>query len=110
MNRITKILLISAVGILAIPLISLAACGPRPDCADCVSTSTCEAELLCSWDSIEVECVDQTISPVSSGDITTLTGHVSDLFSDIKLLVLLVIGVPLAFYVIGKALGIMPRK
>jgi hypothetical protein len=109
MNRITKILLISAiVGTLALPVLTFAACGTRPNCADCVDEPTCISKVLCSWTG--AACINQTISAISSGDITTTAGYVSGLFTDAKLLILLTIGVPLAFYIIGKALGIMPRR
>lgn len=108
MNRITKILLSSAViGILALPLISFAACGTRPNCAECLTEETCVAKILCSWETDE--CVNQGISEISAGDITTAASYVSGMFSDAKLLILLVVGVPLAFYIIGRAIGIVPR-
>jgi len=110
MNRISKILLTSAVvGFLVLPLLTFAACGTRPNCPDCLTEETCEAKVLCSWDGVEEECVNQTISSISSGDITTAAGYVSGMFSDAKLLILLVIGVPLAFYIIRRAIGIVPR-
>lgn len=108
MNRTKSILLSLAVVVaLVVPMMVLGACGPRPNCDDCETEQTCEAEFLCYWD--VDECLEQTITPVSSGDITTTASYVSGLFTDAKLLILLAVGVPLAFWIIKRSVAIAPK-
>jgi len=109
MNRITTILLTSAVvGILVLPSIVLGACGDTPLCPECLTEKTCEDKLLCTWDGVEEECVNQEIVSIAAGDITTALGHVGDLFASAKLLILLAVGLPLGFYVIVRTLRLVP--
>ena len=107
MNRITTILLTSAVvGILVLPSIVLGACGDRPLCAECLTQETCEAKLLCAWETDK--CENQEIVSIAAGDMTTALGHVGDLFASAKLLILLAVGLPLGFYVITRTLRLVP--
>lgn len=91
-----------------LPSVLLAACGPRPNCGDCVAEETCEAQLLCYWDG--EDCYNQGIAEIEATDITTTASHISGLFTDMKLLILLVIGVPLGFMIIRRAIAIVPKK
>ena len=59
--------------------------------------------------SIPEEIPPVSLFSISAGDITSLWGFASGLFSDAKLLVLLAIGVPVAFYVIKRAIGLAPK-
>jgi hypothetical protein len=82
---------------------------------------TCNEEYQCVEDpegefetleECEVACVMPAVGifSITSNDITTMWSFVSNLFSDAKLLILLALGVPLAFYVIKKAIGLAPRR
>lgn len=87
----------------------LGACGDRPDCGDCVTEETCSGQLLCSWDGVDT-CSNQTISPVIAEDITSLTANISGLVTDAMPLILLAIGLPLGFWIIGKLYSFVPKK
>jgi len=50
-----------------------------------------------------------TFFTLEAADITAALVYVSSVFTDAKLLVLLAIGVPLAFYVIKRAIGLAPK-
>ena len=62
-----------------------------------------------AFEVIEEEIPPVSLFSISAGDITSLWGFASGLFSDAKLLVLLAIGVPVAFYVIKRAIGLAPK-
>lgn len=49
-----------------------------------------------------------TFFAIDSSDITAMLAYVGGLFSDAKLLILMVIGVPLAFYVIPRVIKLAP--
>ncbi|GAI02615.1 unnamed protein product, partial [marine sediment metagenome] len=42
--------------------------------------------------------------------LATTTAYIGDVFTDASLLIYLAIGIPLAFYVIKKVLGLMPKR
>jgi hypothetical protein len=96
------------VGLLVIPAITLGACGGRPDCGDCLSQETCEAELLCYWDTDT--CYNQSVYPVEEAGINSLLANVGGLFSDASLFIWVVIGLPLGFYVIKRVVALVPKK
>lgn len=109
MNRITKILLtLSVVGVMVVPVITMAACGARPLCDECLTEETCTAKMFCVWDTGEEVCGDQAVITLAPADITTTLGHVSDLFASAKLLILLAVGLPVGFYVIKRVLRLVP--
>jgi hypothetical protein len=105
---IPSIALAVLVGVLVIPSVVLGACGPRPDCGDCVDQETCEAELLCYWDTDT--CYNQAVITVNEGGINSLLANVGNLFSDASLYLWVIIGLPLGFYLIHKVLGLLPKK
>jgi len=47
---------------------------------------------------------------VSSSAVNGITGYISDLFSSVSGLLWLIIGIPLAFYVIHKIIGLLPKR
>ena len=85
----------------------LAACGGRPDCGDCVAQETCETKLLCYWDTDT--CYDQPLMGIASGDITAVLGYGKDLFANAKAIVLLLIGLPVGYWIIKKAIGLVSK-
>lgn len=48
-----------------------------------------------------------TIFNVTSTDVTAALAYVGNIFDDAKLLIILAIGLPLGFWVIGKVIGIV---
>ena len=46
----------------------------------------------------------------TSSDVASTTAYITTIFSDAKLLIMLAIGVPLAFYVIKKVIALLPRR
>jgi len=51
-----------------------------------------------------------TFFTLEAADITAALAYVGNIFDDVKLLVLLAIGVPLAFMIIKRAIGLAPKK
>ena len=51
-----------------------------------------------------------TFFTLEAADITAALAYVANVFDDVKLLVLLAIGVPLAFMIIKRAIGLAPKK
>ena len=94
--------------LLVMPVVVSGACGPRPDCGECLTAETCEVELLCYWDTDT--CYDQAVMSVDAGGINSLLANVSALFEDAGLFVWLVIGLPLGFVVIRRVIGLVPKK
>lgn len=50
-----------------------------------------------------------TFFTIEAADITAAMAYTSGIFTDAKLLILLAVGVPLAFYVIKRAIGLAPK-
>lgn len=50
-----------------------------------------------------------TFFTLEAADITAALAYTSSIFTDTKLLVLLAIGVPIGFYIIKKAIGLVPK-
>ncbi|GAI09976.1 unnamed protein product [marine sediment metagenome] len=51
-----------------------------------------------------------TFFTLEAADITAALAYVGNVFDDVKLLVLLAIGIPLAFMIIKRAIGLAPKK
>ena len=47
---------------------------------------------------------------VTTTTLASITAYIGDIFTDAVLLITLAIGIPLAFYVISKIIGLMPKK
>jgi len=107
MNRFISVLALLMM-LLVVPAVVLGACGPRPDCGECLTEETCEVELLCYWDTDT--CYDQPVISVSEGGINSLLANVGGLFEDAGLFIWLVIGLPLGFVVIKRVIGLVPKK
>ena len=43
----------------------------------------------------------------TSGNMASMTAYIGDLFTDLRLLVILVVGLPLGFWVIRKVIGLV---
>lgn len=125
-------------GLLVIPVVSLAAvCGDGTylGCVECATQELCEAEvpclfqncsaygtqelceaaepLPCSWNIDVCEgdyCYNQGMAVVESADITEIGSKAGGLSADLMALIALVVGVPLSFMMIKRAMGIMPKK
>lgn len=50
------------------------------------------------------------ITGIDAAWITSLTAYVGDLFTDLNLLIVLVIGLPLAFWVIRKTISLVRSR
>lgn len=100
--------LLVALGFAVAPAVVLGACGDRPLCGDCESEETCEVQLLCNWNT-DV-CENSPVISIGESGITYLLGRVSGLFADTSLLLWVVIGVPLGFFIIYKVIGLVPKK
>jgi HAMP domain-containing protein len=50
------------------------------------------------------------ISGVDATFITNMTAYIGDLFTDLNLLIVLVIGLPLAFWVIRKTISLVRAR
>ena len=42
--------------------------------------------------------------------VTSTTAYIGDVFTDASVLIYLAIGIPLAFYVIKKIIGLLPKR
>ncbi|GAI02613.1 unnamed protein product [marine sediment metagenome] len=51
-----------------------------------------------------------TLFTFSTSSLAETTAYIGTVFTDAKVLILLAIGIPLAFFVIRKVLGLMPKK
>ncbi|GAH91930.1 unnamed protein product [marine sediment metagenome] len=51
-----------------------------------------------------------TFFTLEAADITAALAYVGNVFDDVKLLVLLAIGIPLGFMIIKRAIGLAPKK
>jgi hypothetical protein len=51
-----------------------------------------------------------TLFLLPDGFLSQMMDYVSAIFTDAKLLILLALGVPLAFYVIKNVIGLMPSR
>ncbi|GAI09768.1 unnamed protein product [marine sediment metagenome] len=51
-----------------------------------------------------------TFFTLEAADITAALAYVGNIFDDVKLLVLLAIGIPLAFMIIKRAISLAPKK
>lgn len=51
-----------------------------------------------------------TFFTLEAADITAALAYVANVFDDVKLLVLLAIGIPLAFMIIKRAIGLVPKR
>lgn len=51
-----------------------------------------------------------TYITIASSTPTELLAYASGLFTDLWLLIAIAIGLPLAFYVIKKVIGLMPKR
>jgi len=96
------------VGCLIVPIVVWGACGTRPNCGDCLTQETWEAELLCYWETDTSS--NQAVFPVEAGGINSLLANVGGLFEDAGLFIWVVIGLPLGFYVIKRVIGLVPKK
>jgi len=47
---------------------------------------------------------------IDEGMVASTTAYVGELFTDVKLLVILVIGLPLAFWVIRRVIGLVRAR
>lgn len=50
-----------------------------------------------------------TFFTLEAADITAALAYTASLFTDVKLLVLLAIGVPIGFYIIKRAIALAPK-
>jgi len=48
-----------------------------------------------------------SIITLPEGAVATLTAYIGDMFTDLWVLIALAIGIPLAFYVIGKVVSLV---
>lgn len=120
-------------GLLVAPVISFAAtCGDGTylGCAECANEGVCIVEVPCWWESCEQEtqelceaagctwnitctlpyCNSQGMAVVGSADITEIGSKAGSLSADLMVLIMLVVGVPLAFMMIKRAIGLMPKR
>ena len=51
-----------------------------------------------------------TLFTLPAETATTITAYIGDVFTDAKLLIYLAMGLPLAFFVIRKVMGLLPRR
>lgn len=51
-----------------------------------------------------------TFFTLEAADITAALAYVANVFDDVKLLVLLAIGIPLAFMIIKRAISLVPKR
>ena len=51
-----------------------------------------------------------TFFTLEAADITAALAYVGNIFDDVKLLVLLAIGIPLGFMIIKRAIGLAPKR
>jgi len=132
MKQIFTLLLL--VGLLAVPVVvgAVAECGDGTydGCTECATEELCAAEVPCWWESCEQGtqelceaagctwditctlpyCNSQGVAVVESADITEIGSKTGSLSTDLMPLVVLIIGVPLGFMIIKRAIGIMPKK
>ncbi|GAH95355.1 unnamed protein product, partial [marine sediment metagenome] len=94
-----------------------ATCSPWEECSwefcgACLNQETCEA-AGCVWSidtCTEPYCNSQGMAKILGVDIAEIGSKMSALSVDLMTLIALVIGVPLAFMIIKRAIGIMPKK
>lgn len=132
MKQIFALLLL--VGLLVVPVaVSGATCGDGTylGCAECATETPCIAEVPCWWEDCTygtqepceaagctwnvtvcegAYCNSQGVAVVETADITEIGSKTGSLAVDLMPLIALVIGVPLAFMIIKRAIGIMPKK
>jgi len=51
-----------------------------------------------------------TLFSLPENIVASTTAYIGDIFTDAVLLITLAIGIPLAFYVIKKIIGLMPKR
>ena len=51
-----------------------------------------------------------TLFTFTADDLATTTAYIGDIFTDAKLLIILAMGIPLAFYVIKKIMALLPKR
>jgi len=132
MKQIFALLLM--LGLLVAPVVvgAVAECGDGTyaGCTECASEELCVVETPCWWEACEqgtqelceaagctwvtdcsgAYCNSQGMAKVLGVDITEIGSKATALSVDLMALVVLVIGVPLSFMVIKRAIGIMPKK
>lgn len=120
-------------GLLIVPVIvNAAACGDGTydGCTDCSTEALCIVEVPCWWEDCTYAtqepceaagctwvtdcsgafCNSQGMAVVESADITEIGSKAGSLSADLMVLIMLVVGVPLAFMMIKRAIGIMPKR
>lgn len=120
-------------GLLIVPSIGYAATcgdGTYAGCTECANEGVCIVEVPCWWESCEQEtqelceaagctwnitctlpyCNSQGMAVVESADITEIGSKAGSLSTDLMVLIMLVVGVPLAFMMIKRAIGLMPKR
>jgi len=104
-----KTLTLLIVGVLLIPVLTIAGtCGMGRDCEFCLTKETCEAQANCVWEGIapEEECSFNGMIPFESGSIANILAVVGNLFTDLGLVVVLAVGLPMAFWVIYRVIAV----
>ncbi|GAH98424.1 unnamed protein product, partial [marine sediment metagenome] len=76
---------------------------------DCATEELCVAEVSCCWNGTST-CSYVATAPFDAGDITGLLAHIGGLFDSAKLLILVFVGMPLAFVVITRIMNLVPKK
>ncbi|GAH91927.1 unnamed protein product [marine sediment metagenome] len=133
MKQIFALLLM--LGLLVAPVVvgAVAVCGDGTyaGCTECATEELCGAETPCWWEDCtyaeetpcedagcvwsidtctEPYCNSQGMAKILGVDIAEIGSKMSALSVDLMTLIALVIGVPLAFMIIKRAIGIMPKK
>jgi len=107
MNKILTLSLVMAV--LLIPILTFAGtCGVGDDCQYCATQELCEAEANCIWN-VDT-CEFDGLIPLASGTITGLLSFIGGFFTDLSLVVVLAIGLPLGFWVISRVIALVRAR
>ena len=51
-----------------------------------------------------------TLFTLPADTVSSTTAYIGDIFTDASLLIYMAIGIPLAFYVIKKVMGLLPKR
>jgi hypothetical protein len=109
MNKqiVATLMLAMVVGILATPVLA-GTCGVGDDCQYCLTEETCIAQSNCVWNT-DV-CNFGGIVPLTAGNIASVLTYLPNLFSDLNVLIILIIGLPLAFWIISKVISLVRAR
>lgn len=95
---------------LALPIMSAFAgvCGVGNDCVFCATQELCEAKTNCVW--ATTVCEFAGFVPITTGNVGSMVAWIGTIFADLQILAVVVIGLPLAFWVVRKTMSLVRAR